>query len=147
MGRLQGMSKTGQNVFECRHVNVLGHFRFVHASPASDPMSGSFARRANLSYDTDEGRRISAASAAFLEEVSTISCLGYGFRLHSPTLGLLNSIRDRKTSRNTSQRFLAVYHATVFIHHNLFFVLILFATVSFLECKRKPSSWTLIACF
>ena len=91
MGSLKRMFKTRQNVLKCRHVNILGNSRFIHASAASDSALLFFARRANLSYDGDEGRKSSAASAAFLEEVSTISCLGYVFRLHSLTLGLLMS--------------------------------------------------------
>jgi len=89
IGSLKRMLKTRQNVLKCKHVNMFGHARSNYASPATDQMSLPFARRTNLSYDEDEGLRPSAASAAFLEEVSNFTYLGYGFRLHSLTLGLL----------------------------------------------------------
>ncbi len=73
-------------------MNILGHSRFIPASPASDPISLSFAGCANLSDAEDEGRSSSAASAAFLEEVSNISCFGYAFWGHSLTLGLLTRV-------------------------------------------------------
>jgi len=55
-GNVEVMFKTRQNVLKCRHVNVLGHSRFIHASLALNPISLSFARRANILYDKDEGR-------------------------------------------------------------------------------------------
>jgi len=45
----------------------------------------------SLFVQTIRMKGVVPASAAYLEEVSNISCLGYGFRLHSLTLGLLIS--------------------------------------------------------
>jgi len=94
MGGLNRILKTRQDVLECRHVNEHSRASSLHQCGCCFRSNTSLlARRANLSYDEDEGRGPSTASAAFLEEVSTISCLGYGFRLHSLTLGLLNSFK------------------------------------------------------
>jgi len=53
---LKWIFMTRQNVLKCRHVNVLEHSRFNHVSLASNAISLSFACRANMSYDEDEGR-------------------------------------------------------------------------------------------
>lgn len=74
-------------------MNILGHSRFIHASSALDPILLSFAGHANYSDAEDEGHSLSAASAALFEEVSNMSCLGYGFRFHSLTLGLLITVK------------------------------------------------------
>jgi len=79
------MFKTRQKVSKCGLQVVDEHFRaFSLYSRACCfiPNISLLARCANLSYDEDEEHTFSAASAAFHEEVSTVSCLGYGFRFH-----------------------------------------------------------------
>ena len=66
--------KLWQNVLKCK--NVSGHLRafsLLHSYPASDPISLPFLRRARISDADNEGHSFSAASAAFLEEVSNIA--------------------------------------------------------------------------
>jgi len=70
MGRLNRIRKTRQNVLKCRHVDeYFQAFSLRSRVCCLTPNISLLVCRANLSYDDDEGRGSSSASATFLEEV------------------------------------------------------------------------------
>jgi len=76
-GRLTPMIKTRHNVLKCRHVDEHNRALLLHPRECCFKFDICLlACRANLSYDGNEGHDSSAASAAFLEKVSNLSCLG-----------------------------------------------------------------------
>ena len=71
------MFKTRQKVWKCGLQVVNEHlwaFSLYIRVCCFRPKVSLLVCRANLSYEEDEGHTFSAASAAFLEKVSTVSC-------------------------------------------------------------------------